>query len=316
MVDIIHTTSELGINSFPDPVSEFLNREKLASSDLDEQIESRFTSSGLDKIEKEVLRKLIHTARTDCETETQTEPASPDERTAAQIVGTVSTFIQQREKVGLPPKSQLRENGRKIRFNVANLPNGKTLYLHYPGDKAFWDSYFDHPFDFQVFLEGYDGIGDKKTMPVHNDLFSDLWWKMKEIYSSDNPSRLLNEWRQAMAELYCGESPDKILNNRQDLDDLSVGRTPAALLYSTYWIFLQEDFNYPRPEYDGREYTYNPVEKILESSSSNFGRDTDYYGGPNDSNEYNRYHRIMSDVKNHEGKLVPNPELQSDIHSI
>lgn len=183
MVDVVHTTDELGINSFPDPVERFLSTVSLDSSGLHDEIESRFASSGLDAIERKQLKNLSKTVRQDSEITAgqysdQNGNVEPDERVATQIIGTVSTFIQQRENIGLPPLSQLEEDGRKIRFNLVTLSGGNTLYALYPGDKAFWSNYYDYPFDLQVFLEGYNGTGNNEEMPGHNDLFSDLWWKL------------------------------------------------------------------------------------------------------------------------------------------
>lgn len=119
-----------------------------------------------------------------------------------------------------------------------------------------------------------------------------------------------------MAELYCGKSPNGILGDYSNLDNFTVGRIPDVLLHTTYWIFLQEDFNYPRPGLNGREYTYDPVTRILDSQPSSFGTNSDHYGGTQDSDEYARYHRIMNDIKNHDGELIPNSALQCDAYSI
>ena len=321
MVDVVHTTDELGINSFPDPVEQFLSTISLDSPGLHDKIESRFASSGLDKIEKNQLKKLARTVSQDggITSGQCSDPSgnvAPDERVATQIIGTVSTFIQQREKIGLPSQSQLEKNGRKIRFNVATLSGGNTLYALYPGDKAFWNSDYYHPFDFQVFLEGYNGTGDKKEMPGHNDLFSDLWWKLKEAHLSRQSTQLVSEWKHSMAELYCGKGPNEILRDYSYVDNFTVGRVPEALLHTTYWIFLQEDFNYPRPGFDGRKYTYNPVTRILDSVPPSFGTNSGYYGGTQDSDKYTQYHQIMNDIRNHDGELLPNSALQSDTYSI
>ncbi|MEA5386201.1 hypothetical protein VB779_03175 [Haloarculaceae archaeon H-GB11] len=321
MADVIHTTDELGISSFPDPVEQFLSTISLNSPGLHDEIESRFANSGLDRIEAKQLKKLAKTVRQDSGLTSgqHSDPngnMAPDERVATQIIGTLSTFIQQREKIGLPSQSHLQENGRKIRLNVATMAGGNSLYLLYPGDKAFWNSRYDHPFDFQVFLEGYNGRGDEKEMPGHNDLFSDLWWKLKEAHLSRQSTKLVDEWKHGMAELYCGNSPDEILRDYSNLDDFTVGRIPRVLLQATYWIFLQEDLNYPRPRFDGREYTYNPVARILDSIRSSFGANSANYGGPQDSEKYARYHEVMDDIRNHDGQLIPNSVLQSDTYSL
>jgi hypothetical protein len=321
MVDVVYRTDELGINSFPDSVEEFLSTTSLDSSGLHDEIESQFASSGLNETEQGQLKRLIQTVSQDSGNASgqYSDPAGqvkPDERVAKQIIGTLCTFIQQRETSDLPPLSHLEEDGKKIRFSLVTLSGGNSLYLLYPGDKAFWSSKYDHPFDFQVFLEGYNGTGKKKQMPGHNDLFSDLWWKLKEAHLSRQSPHLVTEWKHGMAELYCGKSPHEILAERPSLGDFTVGRIPNVLLHTTYWIFLQEDFNYPRPRLDGREYTYSPVEKILDSPSSRFGSNSGHYGGRQDSDSYSRYHQIMSGIRNHEGNLISNSTLQSDGYSI
>lgn len=184
---------------------------------------------------------------------------------------------------------------------MATVTGGNTLYLYYPGNKAFWDGNIDHSFDIQFFLEEYNGTGDNKEMPVHNDLFSDLWWKLKEAHLSQRSPQLVDEWKHGMAELYAGKSPNHILRDRPNLGDFTVGQMPNVLLNTTYWIFLQEDINYPRSSFDGRKYTYDPVTSILNSSEVHFGTNSGHYGGTQDSDEYARYHQIVDDIKKHKG---------------
>lgn len=97
MVDIVHTTDELGINSFPDPVEDFLSAASFNSPNLPDEIESQFAPSGLDEIEKAQLKDLAKTVGGDNQISSgkHIDPnykMVPDERVVTQIIGTVTPF--------------------------------------------------------------------------------------------------------------------------------------------------------------------------------------------------------------------------------
>jgi hypothetical protein len=319
--DIVGEYSNLGVNSFPTPVEQFLSTASLSSPNLSAKIKTRFATSGLDDTEESQLKKISEMIKQDKEVSAGAysnpdDEVAPDERVSKQLLGTICTFLRTREQVDLSSQSKQNEDAQKIRFNVSNLSNGNTLYLLYPGNKAFRDTKYPHPFDFQVYLEGYDGTGNKKQMPRHNDFFSDLWWKLKEGHLIKDSPELVRNWKRAVAEVFCGESPHRIRDKYSDLDDYNVGRTSESILLSVYWILAQEDFNYPRPVFDGREYTYRPASEILDSSPSQFGSNTGHYGGPEDHSDYSRYYKILDPIAGHSGELIPNSELQKDCYSL
>jgi len=102
----------------------------------------------------------------------------------------------------------------------------------------------------------------KRITPKHAHFVIDLYGKL----CADRKKTL--ELFELITRVYNGEEAEDVINSvsQQKLSDLNKlpGYTTEYILYCLQLIFEQEDINYPKPEYEGRDRAYKMLKKIVE----------------------------------------------------
>src|SRR3989344_1159533 len=121
----------------------------------------------------------------------------------------------------------------RYKYFVETLKDGRKLYLLRP-------TFLNKGIDFQVWVEKFDNIDDKR--PSHKDVFSDLKLKKKEN---------VNDFSQlivAIEKIWNCEEPDSVLKELQF--SYKKGLNVELLLKILKWLFIEQDITYWN--YDGR----------------------------------------------------------------
>jgi hypothetical protein len=133
----------------------------------------------------------------------------------------------------------------RYRYYVETLQGGKRIYLKRPAAPKFG-------VDFQVYVEKFDGIKDKR--PAHQHIFDDMRLKLKE--SPEQKEALLT----AVERVWNCEDPDKICFEIPL--KFTKGLSCELVLKAVKWLFIEQDVTYWN--YDGRMMLWNSIKKECE----------------------------------------------------
>lgn len=158
---------------------------------------------------------------------------------------TVNTFLSE--------KGGYWKNGVKhvtrYKYFVEKLKDGRRIFLLRP-------TYLNKGIDFQVWVEKFYGIEDKR--PSHEDIFKDLKIKKKE-----NPKDL-PKLIEAIDRVWNCEEPDSVLKDLKDVK-FKEGLPVEMLLKILKWLFIEQDITYWN--YDGRGMLRMAIDEHLHASS-------------------------------------------------
>ncbi|WP_462137148.1 hypothetical protein [Candidatus Mycalebacterium sp.] len=138
--------------------------------------------------------------------------------------------------------------GKKYRYFVEDLSNGKRIYLERPAR-------LNKGCDFVIFIEDlflYKNGNDKP--PSHKDLFADLKRKKKFLSSGD-----WKELIRAIEKVYKTTSCNVSLNCVGRINKNSP-MTLEQILYLCKWFFLEQDVTYW--SYNGRDMLFEKIQSI------------------------------------------------------
>jgi hypothetical protein len=122
-----------------------------------------------------------------------------------------------------------------FRYFVEKLEDGRRIFLVRP-------TFLNKGIDFQVWVERFDGISDKK--PSHKHIFNDLRLKKKEN-SQDFPKLI-----QMIDDVWNCQEPDAVLK-AFDKNAFRQGFPVEMVLKILKWLFIEQDITYWN--YDGRQ---------------------------------------------------------------
>lgn len=123
-------------------------------------------------------------------------------------------------------KNGIQYNNR-YRYYVEKLNDGRNIYLLRP-------TYLNKGFDFQVWVEKFDGEVDKR--PKHDDIFSDIQNKIRK--NPENIEKLI----AAVDQVWKCEEPEKILKKTEM--KFHTGFDIELLLKVLKWLFIEQDITY------------------------------------------------------------------------
>ena len=124
-----------------------------------------------------------------------------------------------------------RENVKHVtrfKYFVEKVKDGRKIYLLRP-------TYLNKGIDFQVWVEKFDGVEDKK--PSHKDIFEDLKIKKKEN-SKDFP-RLI----KMIDDVWNCQEPDSVLKKNEEIV-FNKGLPIDMILKILKWLFIEQDITY------------------------------------------------------------------------
>lgn len=268
------TYDSLSYGQFPEDVQSLLKR--VEDSDPTDFFRSEYDSLIGSKAEG-VLRKANNLQ---------------NEQGREQLLGCLATLLRIRklhQLTTLSPKLV-----KSFRLNVGELSTGDRIYLEFPGKKSTEDWHYLGPFelDYAVNVENWTNTGGGQT-PRHAEIFSDLYWKMREAKLELGNQRLASEMKHAVNDVYEGEYPAEVLQKNGYLNEFSVGNSPEVLLHSVFWIAIQEDFNYA--DYQGRWMSRMLINKICDIDTSTFTQKESLFPDTVDINEYPEYLNVITD---------------------
>lgn len=136
----------------------------------------------------------------------------------------------------------------RYKYFVETLDDGRRIYLLRP-------AFLNKGIDFQVTVERYDGIKDKK--PSHDDIFSDLKEKAKK-----EPKKI-KELIRLIDRVWNCEDPEELLTGSSL--KFKTGFSTEMLLKILKWLFIEQDITYWN--YDGRQMLRRAIDKELNQSS-------------------------------------------------
>lgn len=179
-------------------------------------------------------------------------------RRQADAANILTVFLTKAQEHGV----SLGEDTYKFRFNVGELRNGRKVYLEYPGKKSVEHNEPWGPFllDFAVKIEGWENQNGSET-PQHSEIFSDIYWKVKESVLLTNEIDALTNLKKAIELIYYGWYPSEVTDLVNE-ETFNYGNQIQPMLHALYWIMLQEDFNYPRGS--GRSMCWKVLNQLLD----------------------------------------------------
>jgi hypothetical protein len=282
----------LSYETFPEPVQNVLDKADGASAnEIQTLFESEFGPDLLESKGSDVIDRV--TSRT-------------PERAKRQLLGTLATLHYYRNIHEMPIGGPDRWDS-KLRFDVATLSNGSRVYLLHPGYKAFqYDSYLGpHPMDIALNIEGWENPSGNTT-PLHKEIFSDFYWKLKEARLVEEQPEMGEALVQALTELHEGAFPNDVLNTYADAMEFSVGNELEPLFHSVFWIFIQEDLNYA--QYGGRITPHEVIEEMAALPLSAIDTTEEAFPETVTETAHEPYYSIIDSVKGYtreDGQLLP-----------
>lgn len=134
----------------------------------------------------------------------------------------------------------------RFKYFVERLKDGRRIFLLRP-------TYLNKGIDFQVWVEKFDGIKDKR--PSHKDIFEDLRLKI------DKTPEDIPRIRKLIKEVWNCEEPDSI-QNTEDTSTPTSGLPIEMLLKILKWLFIEQDVTYWN--YDGRTMLLMAIEERMQ----------------------------------------------------
>lgn len=133
----------------------------------------------------------------------------------------------------------------RFKYLVEKLADGRRIFLLRP-------TYLNKGIDFQVWVERFDGIDDKR--PSHRHVFDDLKLKKKE--NPQDFSRMV----QMIDDVWNCKEPDSVLGNSKVV--FQKGFPVDMLLKVLKWLFIEQDITYWN--YDGRKMLRMAIDDEIE----------------------------------------------------
>lgn len=268
------TTLKAG--SFPLGVEGFLSESLLQA-----------TSSSVEHRFKLVFRDVVDKKATDV---ISRATALDDETVRRQLLGTLATLLRLRKERGI--KSFSDSIKWKYMFDVGTLSTDETIFLQYPGKKTLEDDHHLGPFtlDYAVNIEGWVNTRGGTT-PRHAEIFSDIYWKVKSARLQGDDERVAS-LEGLLQDIYEGMGPEDALETSSATDAFDIGNRLEPLVHSLYWIFIQEDFNYPRGQ--GREMSYGILTDICSLTKDDFTQTPEVYPRTVRTEDFPEYFDIIT----------------------
>ncbi len=133
----------------------------------------------------------------------------------------------------------------RFKYFVEKLEDGRRIFLLRP-------TYLNKGIDFQVWVERFDGITDRR--PSHPGIFEDLRRKKKE--NPEEFPRIVH----LIEDVFNCKEPDVVLE-KNIKNAFREGWPTEMLLKILKWLFIEQDITYWN--YDGRYMLWNAInEKI------------------------------------------------------
>jgi hypothetical protein len=244
---------------------------------------------------------------------------SSNGRRQSQLLGTLATLLWYRREhdIDVTDRSRMRE----LRFNVGRLSNSDAVFIEYPGKKASETDDNLGPFtlDFAVKLENWSNTNGGQT-PRHTEVFSDVYWKVKEARCVTGDTEAVTALREAINEIYAGEFPTDVASQYADGFRFSAGNEIETLLHALFWIAVQEDFNYPSGQ--GREMSQFILNEIISLSEDEFTARKELFPNSVSIEEYPEYEGIITHEKvkgfdpSDRGELLSVSEITQESYSL
>jgi len=138
-----------------------------------------------------------------------------------------------------------------LMYKVESLLDGREIVVNKPGGKRSFGKVIRE--DFMVWI--HDVSNEMLWLISHKDILEDL--KSKSSESRGKTLDLIG----LMEKVFNGEEP---LNMMSEISALTFdnGESPELLLKAYKWIWGQEDCNYPKPKYKGREMSMEGVMEL------------------------------------------------------
>lgn len=258
-----NTYNSLSYNSFPPQVESFL--QGTTQNDIIFDFKSRYGSLiGKKEISLlEIIGEFDHI------------------KSKTRLLGYLSTLLWIREENKLSKIN--KKDVKNFRLNVKKLSGENWLYLEYPGKKSVetWHHLGPFTLDYAVNIENWNNMRGGQT-PRHAEIFSDIYWKIKEAKFVRDDPELANKLKNAIYEIYIGRTPMEVLKKYRVLSNFAVGNNLESILHSIYWIAIQEDFNYAN--YQGRTMSHSILNRICDIKASDFTETNPVF--PDDVNIY------------------------------
>lgn len=289
----VATVNSLGVNSFPERVSTM----------LDQLAWKTVSAKGLKRVVRHSLGVEIPEYF-----ETIVRTRDWHNGLDRQLLGTICTFLHIEEKHDLVYEELGDDTDRYVRFVVQKLPNKREISLIYPGYK--------NRFDFDLRVDDWYTNTSIPQSPRHWHLFSDFFWKYKQVRAVDSTEDVPDELSAAIEAIFVGRDPREVIGSIER-DVFTVGRTLNVLLGILPWFFMEEEINYPYTDAEGKEMPFRVLRELGSIQPGSFTRISDNhceYADPNERHE--EYHRIMAGLENYSAKLQDNCDIIETPHSI
>lgn len=130
----------------------------------------------------------------------------------------------------------------RFKYFVEQLEDGRRIFLLRP-------TYLNKGIDFQVWVEMFDGINDRR--PSHANIFEDL-----KLKNEENPQDF-HRAIKLIDDVWNCKEPDSVLE-RKDKEAFHRGLPLEMLLKILKWLFIEQDITYWN--YDGRRMLRKAIE--------------------------------------------------------
>lgn len=138
-----------------------------------------------------------------------------------------------------------------LMYKVENLRDGREIVINKPGGKRAFGRVARE--DFMVWI--HDVGRETLWLISHKDILEDL--KNKSAENLKEALSLIG----LMERVFEGEEPTDIMDEINALT-FAHGESPELILKAYKWIWGQEDCNYPKPKYSGREMSMEGIRDL------------------------------------------------------